>query len=159
MKSALVALSTICLVAGCASDGSPLATSSTTAATQTELSLAVASASLKPASSLTTASGTFIGENGYVAEGTASIFRYKGGWFVHLEPDFRVDDAPGPKVALGDSAQGGFKRGAVLVRLDSLKGEQAYAINPGLDIGDYDQIYICSEPLNITLGRADLTLL
>ena len=159
MKSLFTAFLCSLFLGGCAIDGSPLATSPTTAATQTELEIAVASASLKPASSLTTARGSFVGENDHVVKGTADIFRYKGGWFVHLGKDFSLDGAPDPKVALGKSTQGGFQPDAVLAKLDRLDGEQIYALKSGLNIGNYDQVYIWSEKLNVTLGRADLTLL
>lgn len=159
MKSLCIAMIIGGLMVGCASDGSPLAPSLTTPATQTALGIAVTSASSKPASSLTTARGSLVGENNYTAKGTVDIFRYKGGWFVHLGEDFSVSGAPGLQVTLGSSAGEGLQAQVVIARLDSLNGEQVYALTPGLDIADYDQVNIRSSALDTTLARADLALL
>jgi len=47
----------------------------------------------------------------------------------------------------------------ILGKLSSLNGEQVYALKPGLDIADYDQIYIWCEQFSVPLGHANLALL
>lgn len=104
----------------------------------------------------TTARGAFVGDTGHVTTGTAEVFRDAEGWKIRLGPDFSLDGAPDPKVALGN---GGYVPGTILGKLSSLKGEQVYALKPGLDIGDYNQVYIWCERFDVPLGHADLTLI
>ncbi len=110
----------------------------------------------KAAKYRTTARGTFVGDSDHVTTGTAEVFRDATGWKIRLGPDFSLDGAPDPKVALGN---GNYVPGTILGKLASLNGEQIYALTPGLDIGDYNQIYIWCEKFNVPLGHANLTLL
>ena len=150
----LIATAAMIALAGCASN-SGTTYSNTAAAKPAPL----ASASLKPATARTTARGSFVGDKGHVTTGTGEVFRDNGQWFVRLGPDFSLDGGPDPKVALGNKASGGYQPGTILGKLSSLNGEQVYALKPGLDIGDYDQIYIWCEQFSVPLGHANLALL
>ena len=158
MKSIVLALAASALLAGCASQGTTYSASQ--AAPQTQQAKAGYGVdSIKPASARTTARGSFVGDAGHVTTGSADVFKHNGGWFVRLGPDFSLDGGPDPKVALGNKALGGYQRGTILGKLTSLNGEQVYALKPGLDIGNYDQVYIWCEQFSVPLGHADLTLL
>lgn len=158
MKSVFFALAATALLAGCASGNS--AYNTTASAPQAQVAKpGYGVDSLKPASARTTARGTFVGENDHITTGGADVFKHNGTWFVRLGPDFSLDGAPDPKVALGNKARGGYQPGTILGKLANLNGEQVYALTPGLNIGDYDQVYIWCEKFSVSLGHADLTLI
>jgi len=118
----------------------------------------VKAAPAKPSKLLTTARGSFVGTTKFRVKGTTEIFRENGKWFVRLGPDFSESGAPDPKVALGNKAEGGYQDGTILGLVEA-NGESVYALKPGLDIGDYDQVWIWCERFNVPVGHADLTLL
>lgn len=103
-----------------------------------------------------TAKGTFVGHGKFTTTGSAVVFRDATGWKVKLGPDFNYSGAPDPKVGLG---RNGYITGTTLGHLTSASGEQVYALPAGLDIGDYDQVWIWCEKFSVPIGHADLTLL
>ncbi len=107
---------------------------------------------------LVTARGGFVGTPKFQVTGTTEIFRRDGQWFVRLGPNFSESGAPDPKVALGNKSAGGYQAGTILGLIEA-NGESIYALKPGLDIGDYDQVWIWCEKFNVPIGHADLTLL
>ncbi len=145
--SALIAVAALAL-SGCAATSNQYNTPSA--------DVAKPAAKVKAAKYRTTARGTFVGDSDHVTSGTAEVFRDATGWKIRLGPDFSLDGGPDPKVALGNGA---YVPGTILGKLTSLNGEQIYALKPGLDIGDYNQIYIWCEQFNVPLGHANLTLL
>jgi len=153
MKSIFVAAAAAALLAGCANSGS-----SYNATPQAKAAYAAPTAQ-KAASIRTTARGAFVGDGSHVSSGTAEVFRQNKQWFIRLGPDFNLDGGPDPKVGLGNKARGGYQPGTILGKLTSFQGEQVYALAPGLDIGDYDQVYIWCERFSVPLAHANLTLL
>ncbi|MEM1344053.1 MAG: DM13 domain-containing protein [Pseudomonadota bacterium] len=107
------------------------------------------------ANARTTARGTFEGRSNHVTTGHARVVASEGTFVIELEEDFFFDGAPDPKVALG---RGGYDPNAVLAPLGANTGRQTYALKAGLDIGNYDQVWIWCERFNVPLGVADLTL-
>ncbi|MGF1528535.1 MAG: DM13 domain-containing protein [Candidatus Competibacterales bacterium] len=103
-----------------------------------------------------TARGTFRGESDHVTTGHASVFRSRGQWVISLASDFSLDGAPDPKVGLGNN---GYRPESQLGELKQLNGAQVYVLPAGLDIGDYNQVWIWCEQFNVPLGVAELTLL
>jgi len=159
MKSIVLALAATALLAGCASQsGSTYSAPAAQGQPQAALP-GYGIDSLKPASARTTARGSFVGDSGHVTTGTTDVFKHNGGWFIRLGPDFSLDGGPDPKVALGNKALGGYQSGTILGKLTNLNGEQVYALTPGLNIGNYDQVYIWCEQFSVSLGHADLVLL
>jgi hypothetical protein len=102
-----------------------------------------------------TAAGTFIGESGHVSSGGVEVVNRGGQWIIRLGADFKLDGGPDPKVALGKN---GFRPESILASLGALNGAQEYALKPGLDIGNYTQVYIWCEEFAVPLARADLRL-
>lgn len=102
-----------------------------------------------------TARGTFTGKSNHVTTGHGSIARVGKQWVVILEGDFTFDGAPDPKVALG---AGGFRKDAILSPLQANAGEQVYVIPAGLDVANFNEIWIWCEEFNVPLGVASLTL-
>ena len=107
---------------------------------------------------LTTARGQFVGSQKFQVSGTTEVFRQNGQYFIRLGPDFFESGAPDPKVALGIRGAGGYQPGTIL-GLVQQNGESVYALKPGLDIGNYDQVWIWCERFSVPVGHADLTLL
>ncbi|MEM9762661.1 MAG: DM13 domain-containing protein [Pseudomonadota bacterium] len=102
-----------------------------------------------------TARGTFEGRSKHVTTGHASIVFSDGNVIIQLEEDFTFDGAPDPKVALGN---GGFDPATIHAALRSNTGAQAYTLKPGLDIGNYTEVWIWCEQFSVPLGVARLTL-
>ena len=144
MKVFAIAAAAAIALAGCAE-------------TNTSSSSAPAAAS-KASKVLTTARGSFVGTKKFQVTGTTEVFRQNGQWFIRLGPGFSESGAPDPKVALGNKAAGGYQPGTILGLIQA-NGESVYALKPGLDIGNYDQVWIWCEKFNVPIGHADLTLL
>lgn len=102
-----------------------------------------------------TATGSFVGDSNHETRGGVRVLRSEGQWIVELGDDFFHDGAPDPKVALGND---GFREEAILAPLRSLTGKQTYALTPGLNIGNYNQVWIWCEQFSVPLGHANLTL-
>ncbi|MEM8760635.1 MAG: DM13 domain-containing protein [Pseudomonadota bacterium] len=102
-----------------------------------------------------TARGTFEGRSKHVTTGHASIVFSNGNVIIQLEDDFTFDGAPDPKVALGN---GGFDESTIHAALRSNTGAQAYTLKPGLDIGNYTEVWIWCEQFSVPLGVAKLQL-
>ncbi len=102
-----------------------------------------------------TARGTFSGKSDHVTTGHASIGRADGKWVVILEDDFSFDGAPDPHVALGSN---GYRKDASLALLSSNSGKQVYAIPAGLDVADFNEIWIWCDKFAVPLGVAKLAL-
>jgi len=131
-------------VTGCAQQAA------TTAASSTPTISAAAAAS-----ATVTARGTFVGKSDHITTGHASIGRVDGQWVVILEDDFVFDGAPDPHVALGSS---GYRKDASLALLSSNNGKQVYAIPAGLDVADFNEIWIWCDKFAVPLGVAALSL-
>lgn len=119
------------------------------------LAVAAAAAPIVSADATVTARGSFVGKSNHVTTGHARILRSGGQWVIELEDDFVFDGAPDPKVALG---KGGFDPATLHGPLRSNSGRQAYALKPGLDIGDYTEVWIWCEQFGVPLGVAELAL-
>ncbi len=147
MKNVFIAAAAALALAGCSDTGSSGSSYNTAPA-----------ASSKASKVLTTARGSFVGTPKFQVTGTTEVFRQNGQWFIRLGPGFSESGAPDPKVALGNKAAGGYQPGTILGLIQA-NGESVYALKPGLDIGNYDQVWIWCEKFNVPIGHADLTLL
>lgn len=102
-----------------------------------------------------TATGTFEGRSDHITTGTATVQRINGRWAIVLRDDFSFDGAPDPKVAFGSN---GFQADAILAPLASNMGRQIYYVPAGLDVGDYNEVWLWCEQFNVPLGVARLRL-
>lgn len=94
--------------------------------------------------------GTFKGENGHVTTGGVTV---KNGQIV-LEKDFSLDGAPDPRVGLGKG--GRFAEGTDFVPLGAKTGKQTYAVPAGIDVNDYDTVFIWCRQFSVSLGQASV---
>ncbi len=98
--------------------------------------------------------GSFSGENNHVVTGGVSIVEYNGGKAVRLGPDFFLDGAPDPKVGFG---QGGrYVDGSLIGLVRSNTGEQFFPIPAGMNVSNFDTVYIWCERFSVSLGKAAL---
>ena len=148
MKNVIIAATAALALAGCANNSSSGGSNYASAP----------AASSKASKTLTTARGSFVGDGKFTVTGTTEVFRENGQWFIRLGPGFSESGAPDPKVALGNKGRGGYVPGTILGLIQA-NGESVYALKPGLDIGDYDQVWIWCERFNVPIGHANLTLL
>ena len=144
-KSIAIAASALLLVSACAQ-----APKSKTAAAAPTI------AASEAAKANVTASGAFVGKSNHVTTGKASIGRIGTQWVVILEDDFTFDGAPDPHVALGSN---GYRKDASLALLQSNNGKQVYAIPAGLDVADFNEVWIWCNKFSVPLGTASLTLI
>lgn len=117
---------------------------------------APAIAASEAANAQVTARGTFVGKSNHETTGHASIGRLGNQWVVILEEDFTFDGAPDPHVALG---RDGYDKNASLALLSSNSGQQVYAIPAGLDVADFNEIWIWCDKFSVPLGTAKLSLI
>ncbi len=103
-----------------------------------------------------TAAGQFVGASDHVTTGEAAVFWTGEEWVVSLASDFSLDGAPDPVIGLG--RDGVYDPASQSGPLASLTGAQTYALPAGIDVADYDQVYVWCEEFAVPLGVADLTL-
>lgn len=98
--------------------------------------------------------GSFTGASNHVTSGGVAIVKTAQGLAVKLGPDFFLDGAPDPKVGFG--ANGSYVDGTLIGELASTKGEQLYPIPAGMDVSQFNEIYIWCEKFSVPLGVAQL---
>jgi hypothetical protein len=72
---------------------------------------------------------------------------------VVLQPDFRFDGAPDPKLGFGGN---GYDKSSRFSALKSNGGEPAYRIPPSLDPAGYNEFWIWCQRYSVPLGVATL---
>ncbi|MEM9010298.1 MAG: DM13 domain-containing protein [Pseudomonadota bacterium] len=103
-----------------------------------------------------TAVGTFTGDSDHITTGAVAVSLHEGQWLITLSDEFSLDGAPDPKVALGTPD---YDPNSILGELQMLEGRQVYVLPAGLNIGNYDRVWIWCEEFNVPLGHADLSLI
>jgi hypothetical protein len=99
------------------------------------------------------AKGKFEGRSDHVVSGTVTILKAITGFVVRLESDFRLDDAPDPKLGFGKK---GYKPDSQFSVLKSKTGQQTYKIPASIDPLRYDELWVWCEEFNVPLGVARL---
>ena len=99
------------------------------------------------------ASGTFRGQSGHAASGGVSVVKTVKGTVVVLEPDFRFDGAPDPKLGFGKN---GYVKSTQFSKLKSNSGKQTYEIPASIDPADYTELWVWCEKYAVSLGVATL---
>ena len=99
------------------------------------------------------ASGKFRGQSGHAASGGVSVVKTVKGTLVVLEPDFRFDGAPDPKLGFGNN---GYVESTQFSILKSNSGKQTYEIPSSIDPADYTEVWVWCERYSVPLGVATL---
>lgn len=100
-------------------------------------------------------SGGFVGKSGHVASGGASMVRMASGRAVIiLDDDFSLDGAPDPRVGLG--VAGRYDPATDMGALRANTGLQVFVAPDGVDVSQYDEVYIWCRQFSVPLGVAAL---
>lgn len=99
------------------------------------------------------ASGTFQGQSGHAASGGVSVVKTATGNVVVLEPDFRFDGAPDPKLGFG---RNGYLKSTQFSELKSNSGRQTYELSPAIDPSEFTEVWVWCERYSVPLGVARL---
>ncbi|MES0882865.1 DM13 domain-containing protein [Roseibium sp. SCP14] len=94
--------------------------------------------------------GKFSGRSNHVTTGKAELTSSS----VVLFNDFSLDGAPDARVGLGRN--GKYDARTDLGALKNLKGKQSYRVKNGVNVSDYNEIYIWCRKFNVPLGVAKL---
>ena len=99
------------------------------------------------------ASGTFSGQSGHAASGGVSVVKTAKGAQVVLDPNFKFDGAPDPKLGFGKN---GYVKSTQFSPLKSNRGGQTYEIPTAIEPTDYTEVWIWCEKYAVPLGVATL---
>ena len=99
------------------------------------------------------ASGKFQGQSGHAASGGVSVVKTAKGTLVVLEPDFKFDGAPDPKLGFGKN---GYVKSTQFSKLKSNSGKQTYEILSSIVLADYTKVWVWCERYSVPLGVATL---
>ena len=91
---------------------------------------------------------TFNGINNHTVTGTAEIV----GTTVHLLDDFRFDNAPDPRIALG--ADGTYAPETQTQLLTSFSGASSFELPEGINPDDYNEVWVWCEKFSVGLAIA-----
>ncbi|MEL6887345.1 MAG: DM13 domain-containing protein [Pseudomonadota bacterium] len=100
-------------------------------------------------------SGTFTGASDHITTGTVDVVaNADGSHTIILGDDFSLDGAPDPRVGLGkDGFYDGNTDAGVL---GNLTGAQSFTVPAGVDVSQYNEVYIWCEKFSVPLGVATL---
>ncbi|MEM9948130.1 MAG: DM13 domain-containing protein [Cyanobacteria bacterium P01_D01_bin.36] len=101
------------------------------------------------------ATGQFTGAGDHVVTGGVEIVEVEGAYFIRLGDDFSLDDAPDPKVGLG---QDGYDPSTKAGELVDFTGASSYQVPTGVNVEDYNEVHIWCERFNVPLGVASLVV-
>ena len=99
------------------------------------------------------ATGTFEGRSDHIVTGNVSITESEGRYIIQLADDFSLDNAPDPKVGLGND---GYDASTKAGHLVALTGASTYEVPESVNIQDYNEVYIWCEKFGVPLGVAKL---
>ena len=99
------------------------------------------------------ASGKFQGKSGHATSGGVSVVKTATSTRVVLEPDFKFDGAPDPKLGFGKN---GYVKSTQFSKLKSNSGKQTYEIPSTIDPADYTEVWVWCERYSVPLGVATL---
>ncbi|MEL7132044.1 MAG: DM13 domain-containing protein [Pseudomonadota bacterium] len=108
-----------------------------------------------PASAGTVSKGTFIGASDHITTGTVEVIKNAdGSHTIVLADDFSLDGAPDPRVGLGKD--GHFNGNTDSGKLGNLTGAQSFVVPAGIDVSEFNEVYIWCEKFSVPLGIAKL---
>ena len=104
----------------------------------------------------TVGTGSFVGASDHITTGTVEVIKNAdGSHTIVLGDDFSLDGAPDPRVGLGKD---GFYNGNTdSGNLGSLTGTQSFTVPAGVDVSDFNEVYIWCEQFSVPLGIAKLS--
>lgn len=101
------------------------------------------------------ATGTFTGASDHITTGGVSVIKTaNGGAVVILDNNFSLDGAPDPRVGFGKD--GVYVAASDLGALTSKDGLQAYVVPAGVNVSDFNEVYIWCRKFSVPLGIASI---
>lgn len=101
------------------------------------------------------ATGSFKGASDHVTSGGVSIVKTaNGGAVVILDSDFSLDGAPDPYVGFGKD--GKFDEASFLGELTSKDGLQVYVVPAGVNVDNFNEVYLWCKKYSVPLGVASI---
>lgn len=108
-----------------------------------------------PASAETVSTGTFVGASDHITTGAVEVIKNAdGSHTIVLGDDFSLDGAPDPRVGLGKD--GFFNGNTDSGVLGNLTGSQSFVVPAGIDVSEFNEVYIWCEKFSVSLGVAKL---
>ncbi|MDO8470773.1 MAG: DM13 domain-containing protein [bacterium] len=98
--------------------------------------------------------GMFSGLAGHSAQGTAQLVRKGEEHYVRFESDFDVTNGPDLFVYLGKNGE--YAPEAVLGSLKGTIGSQNYLIPLGIDVNQYDEVWVWCRAFSVPFGKAEI---
>lgn len=96
------------------------------------------------------AKGSFIGASDHETSGGVQVTADS----VDFLDDFSLDGAPDPKVGFGKD--GAYDPATTLSALNANSGAQSYDVPDGIDLSQYNEVYVWCEKFAVPLGVAKL---
>lgn len=98
--------------------------------------------------------GTFVGLARHTAEGQASVVQVGEKYYVRFEDDFRVTNGPDLFVYLGKNDE--YDPATRLGRLKGSMGGQNYEVPAGVDVSEYNEVWVWCRAFSVPFGKAVL---
>ncbi len=114
---------------------------------------AVASSVVTDAAALS--QGSFSGRSDHITTGQVSLEQTTTGYQLRFAPNFSLDGAPDPIVAIGNNET--YLAANKIGTLQNKSGAQIYQLPAGFTPGQFSQVYIWCEQFSVPLGVANLT--
>ena len=100
-------------------------------------------------------SGSFTGASDHITTGNVTVTKNAdGSATITLASNFSLDGAPDPWVGLGKG--GKFVPATNAGKLLSNTGAQSFTVPAGVNVDDFDEVYIFCVKFNVPLGVAKL---
>ena len=97
--------------------------------------------------------GSFQGASNHVTSGGVTVEKTATGYVLVLEDDFSFDGAPDPQLGFGKDGYDGKTR---FSKLKSNSGKQTYEVPAGIDVAQYNEVWVWCEKFSVPLGVAKL---
>ena len=97
--------------------------------------------------------GSFQGASNHVTSGGVTVEKTAKGYVLVLEDDFSFDGAPDPQLGFGKDGYDGKTR---FSKLKSNSGKQTYEVPAGIDVAQYNEVWVWCEKFSVPLGVAKL---
>lgn len=102
----------------------------------------------------TISAGTFAGVAGHSAGGTAKLLKTGNSYYLRFEDDFKVTNGPDLFVYFG--RDGKYANTAQVAALKGNVGSQNYAVPPGINPADFNEIWVWCRAFSVPFGVAAL---
>ena len=99
-------------------------------------------------------SGEFVGASDHITTGKVTVEKINSGYIVKLAADFSLDGAPDPSVGFGKDGE--YDKNSNVGDLITITGAQTFLVPEGVDVSQFNEIYIWCDKFSVPLGVAAL---